>query len=104
MLEASVADKVVGKAAAILMVMGGVKNVYTDLISLSALTILRDAEVEVDYLNVVPYIWNSDRTYLCPLEKLTSGNNNSKEIFLLIEKFIETKKNKPQNEIIIHIN
>ena len=42
---AEVADRVVGKAVAALLVKGGVKNVYADLISLSALTLLRDAGI-----------------------------------------------------------
>lgn len=32
------ADKAVGKAAAALLVLGGIKKVYSDIISLSALT------------------------------------------------------------------
>ena len=44
---ASVADKVIGKAAASLMVLGGVKEVYTHTISQPALLLLQEAGINV---------------------------------------------------------
>ena len=46
---ASVADKAVGKAAASLMILGGVASVYTDVISSPALSMLRKANVEIRF-------------------------------------------------------
>ena len=67
---AEVADRVVGKAAAAMMVKGGVKNVYADLISLSALTLLRDAGVTTDFDQLVTYIKNTKLTDWCPVEAM----------------------------------
>lgn len=55
---AQVADKVVGKAAAVLMVLGRVQEVYTDIISEPALVLLRRANIKLDCMQVVPRIQN----------------------------------------------
>ena len=46
---AFVADKVVGKGAAAIMIAGGVCGVYAGVISRPALRLLRDASVQVEY-------------------------------------------------------
>ena len=56
-----VADKVVGKAAALLMVKGGVKEVYADIISSHALDVFEKYKIK--------YIINRDKTGMCPMEK-----------------------------------
>lgn len=86
--EACVADRVVGKAAAALMILGEVKEVYADVISLSALILLRESGLEVEFGRVVPFIWNYDKTDLCLLERICYDEFSADAIFLLIEKFI----------------
>ena len=60
-----VADKVVGKAAALLMV----KEVYADIISSHALDVFEKYKVKAYYGNLVEYIINRDKTGMCPMEK-----------------------------------
>ena len=91
---ASVADKVIGKAAATLMILGGAKEVYADVISLSALAFLRKAEVIVTFGQTVPYISNRDNTDMCPLEKMCADKQSSEEILDVIEVFIQKMQNK----------
>ena len=64
-----VADKVVGKAAALLMVKGGVKEVYADIISSHALDVFEKYKIKTYYGNLVEYIINRDKTGMCPMEK-----------------------------------
>lgn len=73
MKGASIADKVVGKGAAALMVLGKVETVYADVISTPALTLLREANVEVIFRQEVPFIENREKTGWCPLESACSG-------------------------------
>ena len=61
--------KVVGKAAALLMVKGGVKEVYADIISSHALDVFEKYKVKAYYDNLVEYIINRDKTGMCPMEK-----------------------------------
>ena len=53
---AQVADKVVGKAAAALMVLGGVREVYTDIISEPALAVLHKANISGVCSNSFSYL------------------------------------------------
>ena len=64
-----VADKVVGKAAALLMVKGGVKEVYADIISSHAFDVFEKYKIKTYYGNLVEYIINRDKTGMCPMEK-----------------------------------
>lgn len=89
---ACVADKVIGKAAATLMILGGVKHIYTDIISQSAFNLFQRTKVEVDFVRVVPYIENRDKSGWCPLEKLTFSAETPEEIFPLIREFITSLK------------
>ncbi|MDU1904151.1 MAG: DUF1893 domain-containing protein [Dysgonomonas sp.] len=86
--DARIADKVVGKGAAALMILGGIGQLYANTISLSALVLLREADIKVDYEHVVSFIKNRDNTDWCPLEKLSYEATSAEAIFPLIEEFI----------------
>lgn len=83
-----VADKVIGKAAAALMILGEVKQVYADIISQPALTLLEESGLSVQFGKIVPFIENRDKTGWCPLESASYELNSPKEIFLVIQDFI----------------
>lgn len=85
---ATIADKIVGLAAATLMLSGGAALVYAGIISSPALKLLRDARVDVSALQVVPMIENRDRTDWCPLEKNCLKGQTAKEIMTLIDRFM----------------
>jgi len=67
--EFSAADKVVGKATAFLYLLLGVKFVYASVISRSALTLLKENDIVVEYETLVDYIVNRNRDGVCPFEK-----------------------------------
>lgn len=67
---ASVADKVVGKGAAALMIAGGVGKLYAEVVSTPALELLRTAGVEVRFGREVPHIINRRKDGICPVETL----------------------------------
>ncbi len=85
---AMIADKIIGKGAAALMILGRVKAVYADVISRPALELLSTADVSVDYSECVPNIINRDRTGICPVETLCLDCSSAEECLPLIEKFI----------------
>lgn len=64
MKGAAIADKVIGKGAAALMVLGGFKTVYADIISTPALALLCEAGIETTFAQEVPHIINRDKTGL----------------------------------------
>ena len=69
---ASIADKVVGKGAAALMILGGIKELYTDIISTKALELLQKSDIKVGFTEKVPFIWNRNHTGGCPVETMCS--------------------------------
>jgi iron complex outermembrane receptor protein len=68
MYKAKVCDKVVGKASATLLILGGVECVYADVVSTEALALLRAKEVRVQYKQEVSCIRNHRDDACCPLE------------------------------------
>lgn len=89
MQDASVADKVIGKGAAALMIAGGVKEIYTDLISEPAFDLLQKSEIQVTFRSSVSYILNRSRTDWCPVEKICRQAESAEECLPLIRAFID---------------
>ena len=67
--DGAAADKIVGRAAALLFLYGGVRAVYAAVISEGALALLEENGVQVAYGRCVPYIINRENTGLCPMEQ-----------------------------------
>lgn len=86
------ADKIVGKAAALLYVYMGINELYAKIISASAAEILRQYNIALHYEKLVPYIINRKGDDICPIEKAVTGNDNPAEAFLLIKEKIKNMK------------
>ena len=86
---AFIADKVVGKGAAALMILGGIDSLYTDTISVAAQELFSCYKVEVKYDKLVPHIINRAGTGVCPVESLCKECNTAEECLPLIKNFIE---------------
>ena len=65
---AVVADKLIGKAAAALMIVGGVKEVHTNLICTPARELFEQAGVQIVASEEVPQILNRDHSGQCPID------------------------------------
>ena len=89
---ADVADRVVGKAVAALLVKGGVQHVHADLISLSALMLLREAGIDTEYDQVVTYIKNSHLTDWCPVEALCYNKETVDQVLSVVKQFVANKE------------
>lgn len=88
LLNAQLADKVIGKGAAALMVLGHVQQVYAHTISRPALTLLQQAGIDVSYGQCVDHIINRSGTGWCPIETLCLGAATASECLPLIEQFV----------------
>lgn len=87
---ASIADKVIGKAAAMLSEYGGIHELYTSLISQTAIEVLDKTDIIYNYEKAVPFIQNRDLTDLCPVENLSLKAENMDDLLMGIEKFLES--------------
>lgn len=79
-----IADKVIGKAAALLMIYAGVKEIYAPIISKPALQTLLRHNVKVYYDKEVERIINRKGDGLCPMETLCLDIEKPDEAYLLL--------------------
>lgn len=89
---ALVADKVVGKGAAALMVLGGVRAVYAGVVSMPALGLFAAAHISVEYGLEVPHIINRTKTGWCPVETLCRDCRTAEECLPLIRSFLAAQR------------
>ena len=89
----SAADKVIGKAAAMLFVLAGVSSVYSEVMSRAAAEFLALNGVEHSYGSLTDTIINRRGDGPCPMEQLTSDMNDAAEAYTAIRnKLIELRK------------
>lgn len=77
--DATMVDKVVGKAAAALMILGGIKELHALLISKAALNLLNTTDIKVSYDEQVPFIENRNRNGWCPMEEACRNCQTAEE-------------------------
>lgn len=82
---AAVADKAVGKAAALFLAHLNVSSVYAGIITSDALEILKDSNIEYEYGCVVDKIINRKATDICPIEKAVENINDYDSAFKAVE-------------------
>ncbi len=87
--RAIIADKVIGRAAALLVINYKVKALYADTISQRATEILDNFSIFYQFGQCVPYIQNRDQNDQCPLEKLTCDIDNPSLAFEQILHFYQ---------------
>lgn len=83
---ASVADKVIGKAAALLMVLGGIKEVHTNVISEPAAEVFEKHNITFFFDKKVERIINRKGDGLCPMETLCMDVEEPSEAFEKIKR------------------
>jgi len=78
---ASVADRVIGKAVALLSVYAKVKAVYAKVLSEKAKAVLEENMVYHEWNVLVDSILNKDESKLCPFEDLAAKISNPKDAY-----------------------
>lgn len=88
---ATVADRVIGRAAALFLREGKIQALYAQLISQEALALLEKAGISVHYGTLVDHVLNRDQTGLCPMERLSTGVEEPAVLAEKIRKFFAGK-------------
>jgi len=83
--KAAVADRIVGRAVAMLCLYARVRSVYAEIASQGAIDMLKRSGVSVDSKNTVAYISNYDGTDLCPFEKLAGTCQKPAQLFAALQ-------------------
>ena len=76
--------------AALLLVKGGAREVYAQVISSGALEVLRSVGIETSFDKEVPNIINRTGTDICPVEKLTASTSSPDEAYERIKQFLDS--------------
>ena len=90
----SVADLVVGKAAALLFVKCGIKRAFAKTLSESAKKVLELHGVDYEYETLAEKIINRDGTDICPMEKAVWGTDNAEEAYSILQDKLKMLRNK----------
>lgn len=88
----SLADRVIGKGAAILCNYLGVKRIYAVLISEKAIEVLDKETIEYEFKEKCEYIKNRDKTDFCPIEKRSLDTENPQVLLDRIGVFLNSLK------------
>ena len=78
---ATIADKVIGKVAGSILAVAGVKEIYSDVISKYAITVLNNNGIHYEYKKMVDYIQNNDKTGMCPMENKYKDESDINKIY-----------------------
>jgi len=79
-------DKVIGKAAALLMVYGKVKQVHTNIIAKDAIKVFEKYKVKYSYNEIVDHIQNMTKDGLCPMEQKVLNIDSPKKAYKIFTK------------------
>jgi len=77
--DSTVVDRIVGRAAALIISYFKAKEVYTELLSLKAIEILEKHGIAYAAERLVSTIRNKDDTDICPFEKIVLTIDNPEE-------------------------
>lgn len=95
---AVVCDKVVGKAAALLFVYGGIGEILAGVVSVPALEVFKAHGIVCVYRKLVSRIQNRDQTGLCPMEERAIDLTEPEEAYTLFSQIVKKTESKRQEE------
>jgi len=89
---ASVADKVAGKALALLCIYSGIREVYAEVLSKKAQELFDQNQVTYQWLQMVDNILDLNKTGACPFEKAAAEITNPDESYNAFKALLEKMK------------
>jgi hypothetical protein len=89
LVAASLADKIVGVAAAMLCVYAGVSSVFGLTISTKGVRVLEDNNIKCVFEKEVSNILNHNKNDLCPFEKLAIASGSSEEAYVKLKALVD---------------
>lgn len=87
-------DKVIGRAAAMIVLSGKIEAVHAEIMSEEALELLEEKGVSATYDKLVPKILNRQKDGLCPMEKAVKSITSPQEGVQVLREEIRKMKGK----------
>ena len=91
--DLEIADKIVGKASSMLLILSGIKKINAIVLSKQAKNILDKYNIEYTYEQLVEYIINRKKDGMCPMEETVKDIDDLNEAFIALNKKIITMTN-----------
>jgi hypothetical protein len=89
MYSSSVADRIVGKAAALLLAYSHVNEVYASVLSKEGLKVLEENRIKVECSNLVQTVLDRTGKNICPFEKFSSEIKSLDKAYKQLKDFAE---------------
>jgi hypothetical protein len=89
---ASVADKVVGKAVALLCVHAGISEVYAEILSKKAKMVFEENGISCVWKELVDNILDLNRSDVCPFEKTTADISDPERAYAAFKALLKSFK------------
>ncbi len=93
--DAYVADTIIGKAAAMIFSLGGVKGCYGQTTSEGALNWLNEHNISVNYSELTPSIQNRKGDGICPMEETVKDIFDEEEALIALKNKVNELRNSP---------
>ena len=81
-----IADRIVGKAAAMLFIKAGISEVYGEVMSVKGIELLQKYHIPCTYQKKVETIINRQGTDICPMEKTVQNIDDIDEAIIALHK------------------
>jgi len=82
---ASLADRVAGRAVALLCAYARIKAVYASILSRKAKSVLEQNRIYYEWENLVESILDVDKKRICPFEKLAEEITNPEDFYRILK-------------------
>jgi hypothetical protein len=89
LIGSSVADRVIGRAAAMLCLYCAIKAVYAVILSERGEELLEKNGILFQFESLVPNVLNRQKTGTCPFEQMVSSISNAEEAYEKLKSCIE---------------
>jgi hypothetical protein len=89
---ASMADRVAGKALALLCIYAGIHEVYAEVLSKKAQSLFQENKVVCQWAKLVDNVLDLTKTGVCPFEKAAEGISDAKESYIIFKALLEKMK------------
>jgi len=90
--DASVADRVAGKALALLCVYAEIREVYAEVLSKKARALFKENKVACQWMQLVDNVLDLSKSDVCPFEKLADGMFGPKDSYDVFKALLEKMK------------
>jgi hypothetical protein len=90
--DASLADRVAGKAIALLCVYAKIKEVYAEILSKKAKTVFERNGIHHEWKELVDNILDLNKSGVCPFEKAADGISDPKDAYRAFKALQESLK------------